>query len=236
MKHVFVGTLHCGEGDFEKCCKMLNAQEGVLIEHLIISNQPEQLAHNMLWSAWRERQQNFDIFVKVDADTVLASKNTLAYIADLMKDDVTGIQAPLYDYFTDGMINGLNCFSNTVVFKSSDNYLYCDRVDTNHNRVLKANDVPTTLVPAGFHCSEATPLQAFHFGLHRMLKNQTSTIEKVRQAYKKYNDKLRLFVLEGAAAAYELGFDKSKKINYADRELRDAFDICVKQHDVDRLS
>ena len=229
MPRVFVGTMYCGERDFDTCKQSLSSQKGVEIEHCIIENLPEKEAHNRLWSSWRAVQHTtFDMFVKVDADTVLAHDNVLMEFLMLLNANkrITGIQAPLHDYYTDGLINGLNCFSNDVIFSDSTDYLYCDRnVDGGHDIVLKAENVPDTLRPAGHHCHNASEIQSFHFGLHRTLKNQHATLARVRAAWeRKHSEKLddnRSFALLGAMMAYRFtdgGF------NYTDPKLMTLFE------------
>jgi len=197
---IFVGTLFCGENDFETSKKAIQNQKNVTITHHIIQNLPEYEAHNSLWDAWDSSKETHDLFVKVDADTTLIRDDTLFEISKLFEnnDRLTGVQCYLDDYFTDTKIFGLNCYSKKVSFNQTGNKLYCDRVDGNHDIVLRGNHLPDVLNPAGLHCHEASDVQAFHYGLHRRLKNQTQNIENVKLAWSKHNDRLRWFVLRGA--------------------------------------
>lgn len=224
---VFVGTMYCGEGDFDLSTASISSQVGVEVVRMVISNLPEKEAHNALWSAWRERQSSFDCFLKVDADTVLAHPNVIASYVELLKNpDITGIQAPLADYFTDDLINGLNCFSPKVTFRDTADDLFCDRhVDVDHNVVIGSHEVPNVLRPAGFHCHHSTDIQAFHFGVHRALKGQAGVIEKVRHAWHKHKDRHRGLVILGAQ--YAAQFHKNRRFNYNDKELVDAFDRAL---------
>lgn len=225
---IFVGTMSCGEGDLEECIKSLCFQARVDVTHEMITNLPEREAHNKLWNTWREVKQDFDMFVKLDADTVLSHENVLSNLWSIMNQNVriTGIQAPLLDYFTDGFINGLNCFSPRVTFLDSRDDLFCDRnVDVDHDIVIRSDMVPNELRPAGKHCFFSTEMQAFHFGLHRALKNQVNTLVSVSQAYHKHGDRLRKFALLGAHVSAQFcdgGF------NYADEKFQIAFEIAKK--------
>lgn len=228
---MFVGTMSCGEGDFAACCKAIAEQKDVEIEHLIIENLPEKEAHNKLWASWRDRQSTFDLFVKVDADTVLKNETILSQVATIMKNDprVTGIQAPLHDFFTDGFINGLNCFSPKVTFRDSADDLFCDRqVDVDHDIVMGSTQVPASLQPAGLHCHSSSEIQAFHFGVHRALKGQQHIIERVRQAWTRDKDKLRGLVILGARFSSQ--FAKNRRFNYGDKELLDMFDRALSSY------
>ena len=185
-----------------------------------------------MWHAWRHQGPSHDLFVKVDADTVLASVTTLAQIWEQFKANprVTGLQAPLHDYMTDSLINGLNAFSTKVVFNDTRDELYCDRqVDTNHDVVLREKDLPASLIPAGFHCWNSTDEQAFHYGVHRMLKGQRATIDKVRVAWNRDHDRPRAFALIGAKMAHR--FAASRKFNYTDDLFKATFEEASTHYD-----
>lgn len=227
---VFVGTMYCGEGDYDECTTSILSQRGVTVHHVVIVNLPEKEAHNRLWQSWRGVQKTgFDMFVKVDADTVLAHDEVLLEFWHVMKANprVTGIQAPLQDYFTDGYINGLNCFSPRVTFRDTADELFCDRqVDVDHDVVVKSDQVPERLRHAGYHCYHATDAQAFHFGLHRALKNQTHVIDLVRQAHRRHGDRQRALALLGVecAPSFNVG-----GFNYGDERFMLAFNAAVKK-------
>lgn len=229
---VFIGTLFCGEGDIQKCCEAIAKQDNVTFRHDIIANLPEKEAHNKLWSTWRKVQTDFDAFIKVDADTVLMHENVISEFMKIMTEnpDVTGIQAPLKDYFTNSFINGLNCFKNTVVFNDSKDDLFCDRgIDVNHKVVLKADRVPDSLRPAGLHCYHSSEQQAYHFGLHRALKGQVATITQVKAAFVNEPTKLRGLALIGANDSRK--FASHKRFNYTDSEFSEAFESASKDYD-----
>lgn len=229
---IFVGTMHCGEGDFAECCKALAGQQGVEVTHVIIADLPEKEAHNRLWQAWRDAKTDHELFVKVDADTVLRSPDTLRVIHKQFSQDprVTGLQAPLHDYMIDGHINGLNAFSPRVVFNDTKDDLFCDRaVDTGHDIVLREKLLPLDLVPAGYHCHHASEIQGFHYGIHRMLKGQVVTLDKVFNAWIVHRDRVRLFALVGAHMSTR--FMNDRRYNYSDPELKAAYEEAVSRYD-----
>lgn len=221
---MFVGTMYAGEGDYDGCVTAILGQRDVQVQYVSIADLPEKEAHNRLWNDWRTVQHSgFDMFVKVDADTVLAHDSVLLELSKLMRGNprVTGIQAPLHDYFTDGFINGLNCFSPRVTFRDTADELFCDRhVDVDHDVVIRSDNVPPELRPAGHHCYHANEQQAFHFGLHRALKGQVQTINLVKQAWLRYDDRLRALALFGAAKAPTF---LSRGFNYGDEKFQLAF-------------
>lgn len=218
--------MFCGEGDFEKSSHSIGRQKGVIIQRSIISNLPEKEAHNRLWNAWRTSKSESDLFVKVDADTVLTHENVLSDVWNVFQNDksVTGLQAPLLDRFTGEFINGLNCFHPKVTFNDTIDELFCDRqVDVGHDRIIKANDVPTSLKPAGLHCHYATDIQAFHFGVHRALKKQTTILDRVRVKFLEERDELRAWVLLGSEEVKNGEFGEHDGFNYGDVYFAERF-------------
>jgi len=217
------------EGDFEHCKTAIKNQKGVDVEHFIVEGLPEKQAHDTLFSKWNKVKNNFDLFVKVDADTVLVSENLISNVCELMYKDenVTGMQIPIHDYFTDSLIPGLNCFKPEVIFNTNTHELYCDRVDSGHKKEIKGDLVPRSLIPAANHCHYASIIQAFHFGLHRALKNQSHILQKVFDGYKKHQDELRFCVLKGAEAS--ANFRDLKGFNYCDEKFNLIFNEFQKQ-------
>ena len=223
--------MYCGEGDLPECLEAVLSQKGVSAKQVIIRNMAEKAAHNALWAAWREARPGHDMFVKVDADTVLAHDEVLLELWKTMESDprVTGIQAPLLDYFTAGYINGLNCFSPKVTFRDTADELFCDRqVDVGHDVVIRSEKVCDRLRPAGHHCYRATDAQAFHFGLHRALKGQVGTIAQVRAAYKREGGRARALALLGAQASPNFAVGG---FNYSDERFKVALDGVLRRFD-----
>lgn len=201
---IFVGTLACGEAELDECCRVIADQQQVEIEHHIIRDQPELEAHRRLFTRWNDRRDRFDLFVKVDADTVLCRDTALAELFQLFveNDDVTGVQAGLHDYFSDAMIAGLNCFSPAVSFSVPDDELYCDRVvEQGHRRLLRPDDTKS-LYPIAWHCRYPSPTQAFHFGYRRLLKGQGDFIGGLLKAWEEKGEDGRFWALCGARTAY----------------------------------
>ena len=218
---VFVGTLASNEAEFEDCCEEIRSQEGVEIKHHIISDTPEYEAHNKLWESWTKVKSDYDLFVKVDADTVLCRPTALTDIYLLFSDPaVTGAQILLHDYFTDRLIAGLNAFSPLVEFRQSSRRLFADRADGNHNVVLKG-EVVKHLAPIGWHCLYPHPRQAFHFGLHRALKKQKEVIVRCASVWLEKRDEPRSWALTGAMAA---GWRLRYSFDYGNARFKAAFE------------
>jgi len=227
---IFVGTLESGEGDFKECCLAIQQQKFVEPLHKAICGLPEKEAHNELWKTWEEikkKEPTCHLFVKVDADTVLAHDEVLWDIFNLFAANqrLTGVQAYIKDFYTDEFIYGLNCFSREVVFNETKDPLMCDRnVDTNHDVVLRGNELPASLNPAALHCYHSNELQSFHYGLHRSLKGQKDILAKVKRAWLKHGDDRRMWALLGDKFSY--CFDKKSGFNYGDKKFLEIYEFC----------
>jgi hypothetical protein len=221
VPRIFVGTLACGEAEFDNCCHAVATQQGVEVNHHVIANQPEFEAHNQLWDAWGRAKAGCDLFVKVDADTILSRPTALAEVFALFANpSVTGAQILLHDYFTDRLIAGLNAFSPVVTFRKSSRRLFADHADSNHNFLLKG-EVVAHLAPIGWHCTHPHPRQAFHFGLHRALKKQHEVIRQCAKVWLEKRDVPRSWTLIGAMAA---GWRLRKHFDYGDDRFERAFE------------
>lgn len=233
VPNVLVCTLECGEADFVASKRSIEAQTGVNLRHIVFSNLPEAQAHNSLWQVFRNASfgTEYSMFMKVDADTVLLHDRIIIDTYEMFNADknVTSVQAPLHDYFTDCFINGLNSFSPRVKFKESCDSLYCDRVDYGHVLQLYERHLPKSLVPSGKHCHHANKRQAFHFGLHRALKGQVKTLNDVKKAWIKHNDDLRAWALLGAMHSHH--FSDRKGLSYVDERFNSMYTFVETQFD-----
>lgn len=202
---VFVGTMEHGEGEFDECAAAIGRQKDVDIHHTIISNLPEKDAHERLYTQWNFVKSQYDLFLKVDGDTVLAHDSVIKAYVDMFVADprLTGVQAWLFDYMTNDKIFGLTCVRNNVTIATQVDNLYCDKVDSGHDVVLRGDALPKELNPAGTHCMHSTEAQAFHYGFHRGKKNQREIRAKVLEAWKKDKDHVRGMALIGFNLACE---------------------------------
>jgi hypothetical protein len=226
---VFIGTLECGEADFSACKRAIASQADVVFEHIVVSNQPEREAHINLYSSWIEARSDFDLFLKIDADTVLANDYVLKTYVELFEQNnrLTGVQAWLHDYMTNTNIYGLTCIKNTVTINIAPE-LYCDRVDSNHDIVIRGDELPTLLRPAGYHCHYASEKQAFHYGVHRAKKNQVDVRNKIKTAWELDDRKDRI---RGMAL---LGFEMSascSEFDYSSNQFQNLYAEAEKKYD-----
>lgn len=202
---VLVITLECGEAEFKESQASVALQTGVEITHKIISNLPELEAHNAFLSLFESCKDDFDMFVKVDADTIIDHNTAFSVVHNqLLKTEAAAAQLLLYDYFTCSNIYGLNFYSPTKnTFTISTDKLYCDRSIRHHGRILYPDHFEEfKLTPVGRHCAYPTPQQAFHFGFHRGLKNRANEENRVlRCAVDNKTDTARTYAIIGFTLA-----------------------------------
>lgn len=227
-KKVLVTTLECGEADFQRCVDAIKAQKNVILVHQVISSFSEKEAHEKLIESWNAQLKAFNAFVKIDADTVLRHDTIIEKTVDLMLlHEAAATQSPLHDFFTDGPINGLNCYAPSKnTFGNAVNELYCDRSITHNAIVLYGKNMSEDINPAGDHCKYCNEFQAFHFGVHRGMKSQENTMRLVKRAYEKLGDIRRAMALEGFRLASEF---KTNKLgfNYRDKDLIERYESSL---------
>lgn len=201
MKETLVGTLFCGENDFEQCKIALSEQTYQNFDHLVISNKPEVQAHKELYQAFKSGKYKY--LIKVDADIVLNSNRAIELMVSAAKKKIGNkfplrVTADVDDFFTGILLQGLHLYSQEVDWDWGQFTPDCrkpDRLDSIHrmkqnNRIVKMRQV------LGKHCYYASPKQAFHFGYHRALKGQIDRCRDVINNYKiKDNDMLWMVCL-----------------------------------------
>lgn len=226
---VFVGTMESGENDFPWCIDAIKMQQGVNIEHFVVSGLPEREAHQALFTKWNSVKDDFDLLLKVDADTVLVNQNVIKTYVELFESNarLTGVQAWLHDYMTDTKIYGLTCLKNTVTINDNPRQLYPDRVDTNHDVVMRGDELPQQLNPAGHHCFHSSELQAFHYGVHRGKKNQLDVKRCIKMAWDKdKTNRIRGLALLGFHMAHEC-----VEFDYVSEQFKSLYKRAQREYD-----
>lgn len=168
MIKVLVITLYCGENEYEQCCKSVNEQEGLIIEHKVIKNLPKQEAHQKLYKLFNDNAEKFDFFAKLDADMAFATPRSLQAIIQKFENGVDIVSATVHDGITNCDMQSFNVFSSKChfIFDSNDP-LFTDRLRKEYpGRQLSYIDSCRNVL----HAFNPSPFQAFMFGVHRALK------------------------------------------------------------------
>jgi len=167
LPRVLVGTLYCGENEFDECVASIRRQRDVELDHFVLKDLPKREAHHRLYGTFMERATRFDCFVKVDADTVIEDERLLAKIGEVFREQhwVLELGIPLYDFFSDQLIPEMNAYRSCVRWTGQDG-LFTDSSPVPASNVLHDD----ALAPAAIHCKNPSPFQAFHYGVHRGIK------------------------------------------------------------------
>jgi hypothetical protein len=190
MLKYLVCTMYCGEPDLPHHLKAMS-QQGVEVDHRIISYKREVDAHNAVYSAFNEASSEW-IRAKIDADVVL----TPGMLARIEVPDNMWLDPQTHDYFTDKPLHaGVAIYGSSIRFRVQTDALKCDR-----NVIIPpVNQHGIGVI--GTHAAYADEFTGFHFGFHRGLKSQLPVYEDLVAAYKRHGDRVRLMAIRG----FELG-------------------------------
>jgi len=167
---IFVGTLYAGENELDECVESVSRQKGVTFEHVIFKNLGNKEAADTLYKTFMDRSGEFDLLIKVDADIVLLDDHLFSNISQKFRDNdwLDCLEIRLQDFYSDQLIWGLNSFRSTVKWKPAQENLFIDDFPPvpENRRITDCKE----LAPAGIHCKNPSPLQAFHYGVYKGLK------------------------------------------------------------------
>lgn len=182
---IYVGTLYSNENEFEDCVRSIQQQTYQHFDHYIFKNLPNKEAHVALFKSFVERAKEYAFLIKVDADMVLSDPALFEKIVKKMEElpDIEILTIAVDDFFSDQLIFGLNTYRNTVHWDFAKENLFVDIPNVPRERYFFDDK---ELAPAATHCSNPSPFQALHYGVHRGLKviqlDQESKKESSRRA------------------------------------------------------
>ena len=165
---ILVITLHTIENEFDECVESIRRQSYQDFEHLVFHNLSSTEAHEKLYGTFMERADEFELMIKVDADMVLEDAELFDKIVDVMqrRTELDLYSIYCWDNFLDEQISGLHTFRNTVRFETRD-----PSFPDNHSVVAdRSFEDKTSHGRSVIHCKNPSPLQAFHYGIHRGVK------------------------------------------------------------------
>lgn len=163
-------TLHAGETEIDDCIKSIAQQDYPHVTHDIICDLPNVIAHEKLYKTIMEKSDEYDLFLKLDADMTLnhphAISDMIAYWRDHNQPD--HITFAVYDFMPDDLSIGAHLYSNNCRWETDthDN-LFPDPAPLNANRRVKVWDKPAPFIN---HAANPDEFSAYHFGMHRALK------------------------------------------------------------------
>ena len=165
---ILVGVMHCIENEFEQCLAAIDRQTHPAYDRFVLSQLPNKEAHDRLYGTFSERARDVDLFVKIDADMVLARPTFFQEVVDRFtrESGLQHVQIALDDWFTGRRVMGLHVYRSTHRWVRNAEAHFVDMVD---GEATLVNDIDV-LAPAGSHCPNPSPFQAFHFGVHKATK------------------------------------------------------------------
>lgn len=229
--------MYCNENEFDCSQQFIDEQKNVIVSKYLVKDKSERDAAKELYSTWNIVKCEYDFFIQVDADTILAHDHVfddatkilnlhLAPLRDNTK-TFTSLQAPLYDYLTNNYVMGLNVYSTQVEWNVKIDNLYTDRCTKNNVTMRHDNfrNFPESLIPAGSHATMLSNVQAYHYGIHRGLKGQFDKRDKILRALQN----LPVFVKSFPHMFALQGFDDcelfrgTNEFNYNDDKFLNAY-------------
>lgn len=218
---VLILTLFSGENELPESVAALESQSWSRREHKIFRYLPNLEAHQTLYDCIMNAVNEYDLFVKLDADMVFNRTTVLADIVDefIRHKDLDHAVFSVRDWASATDIMGLHVYSNRVKWSHDDESLFVDpRPEIPGERRLYWN----APAPVADHMPNPSLEQARLFGYHRALKlvqrhrlrknveqaeTQWNLLQGVWQAWKSTGEPRRAAVLQGAEHVFA-GKDK----------------------------
>ncbi len=183
---ILVGMLASGENERDQAIAAVRAQTHAEYELFVIENRPNKEAHEALYSRFMDAAGEFDIFFKIDADTVLVRNSAFTEVADFFaaNPDVTLLLFELIDWYSDTLIPGLVITRSSARWPKHDDRLMVDSLVRIVGKNVHVSDRQAALA---IHSPDPLPLQAFRFGVHRAMKAIQDDRESAKKIIEKAN-------------------------------------------------
>lgn len=214
--------MHCIENEYEQCLASIKQQTYKDFEYFIVRNLPNKEAHDKLYGTFMDNADQFDLFIKIDADMVLCRSTFFEEVVQRnlsSSEEIDDLEIAVYDHFTDRLIYGLHIYSHRMQWNLySSEKIFVDKVGMARNYAVDFHD----LAPAAYHCPDPSLFQSFHFGLHKAVKFLQMDAAKISYnsagshwvniylIYKRYlllKSSSHLYALAGAITALKNNFE-----------------------------
>ena len=223
--------MYSAENEFMESRNSALNQKYCRVEHYVIKDLNEFDAHNLLWKVLNSRSESYDLFVKLDADTILRRSNLFHTAHErLISRNFDGIQLSLFDYYSQSSIYGLGIFLPKVRFMQSRSRLFADRAIDRHLFKIGQNLDIDFLEDAGFHCRYPSAEQSYRYGLHRWKKGQFNLIRLVHKNWIIERDSARGWALIGAIMAEKKRFIS---VNYGGKNFQEIASLLTSKSELD---
>ena len=217
-------VMYSGEGDYEKSIESAKEQHNIDPSFYIVKNLPMQEAHLAIYSYWNEHSNEFDMFVKLDADFVLTDNYKIYSIWQTISNtNIASSVIWVHDFLRNRLIPGLVVGTKHCRF-NLDNVKAKAQFDTNvyliDDSYIRNEYVSGILVPAALHGYYSYPIQLFAQGVKRRIRQQNDVYHEASNEFKKAPENLRFMFLIG----WQLGGSLlSNDYNYTDNKFIEYF-------------
>lgn len=242
IARVLVLTMYSGENEYDDCKRSVKSQRDCQIAHVNFENLNNEDAHRSLYEKIMCEKDDFDYFIKLDADTVLKDENS---ISNMLKEFQTESQIdhlvfPLCDLLSCSTIYGLHLYSKNVDWARNDDGLFVDPAPEVPGKKVV---LPETSIIHADHMPNPSLRQSYLFGAHRALKivqpgqkkqnrmrarYQFDLLARVAMAHRRSSDERRLASILGAEHVFDgtIGTLKNKSVHIVppDDEILEAIE------------
>lgn len=183
MLQVLVGTLYSGENELDRCVDALKKQLFCHRSQFIIEHMAEKAAHDQLYDRFMHNAGEYDLFLKLDADMVMTDPASLGAAVEKFREspELDHAVFTVQDWMTDSAIIGIHMYRNRVRWTKRDDELFSDTPpELEGQRRYFTRGAPS---PLADHSPDPSPVQAFHYGLHRGLKAFQTGLDRSRPAH-----------------------------------------------------
>ena len=200
-------TAHIDESQINECIKSIKNQKNVQVKQTIISGLPAIEAEKRIYELFNENRNNYDYFVKIDADMVLESPDVLETITNkltiLRSRNIERLTIPVLDFYSGGFITGMHTLSAKSIPTKINSYPI-------NNPDKWIGHIPGKIIKKTKriyvrHGYNPTSSQSFRYGLHRGIKFKSSQYKSshgldLRNLYHNYqkntgNERLKYAVI-----------------------------------------
>lgn len=166
---VLIGTLYSGENEFEQSLAMLKRQTYTDWEHTVFRGLENREAHQTLYRHFMRRRDEFDLYIKLDADMVFRKSSSLEEIVEVFRAnfELDHLQTPVQDWYTGLLLPAFHAFSNRAIWPETIDEVFADPSPFVPGNRLNLKGKPAPFVD---HSPNPSPRQAFLFGVHRAVK------------------------------------------------------------------
>lgn len=222
---ILIGTLYSGENEFDSSVESLESQSYTNWDQVVFKNLPNVLAHQRLYQRFMDAADQFDLFLKLDADMVFSENTALEKIVQLFREEKELDHAliGLRDWFSNTDIMGLNVFTARARWEANGERLFVDH-PPRITGIRKVYWGPPA--PIADHAPDPSLEEAVQFGMHRALKIvqrgqrtrkptqallQYTLLQSVWREYLRSGDSRRVAALLGAESVF-VGTESSLKL------------------------